>query len=81
MFHIRLVQPVIRTHNMKFYLKITAFLALILISKFTRGTEDVALASDEGKQAPAALTTYNQQGSAPERIGIVEHQKVRAIYK
>ncbi|WP_161889064.1 hypothetical protein [Pontibacter russatus] len=63
---------------MKFYLKITAFLALILISKLTRETEDVASATDERKLDSTTLTNYNQQGNLLEKA---EHQQLQAVYK
>jgi len=49
---------------MKFLLKITIFMALILISKITKESEETASGTDKIKPSTSTLATYSQQVDA-----------------
>lgn len=66
---------------MKFIPKIAVFLALLLISKYTKETG--ALTSTKEKIQPNApsLAIYNQQGAVPDKLEEEGQKKTLAIYK
>lgn len=66
---------------MKFLLKITAFLALLLISKLAEENKSMTPAEEAVRATPAAFTTYYQQDDVPDRLDEDNEEKTQAMYE
>ena len=66
---------------MKFLLKIIAFLALLLISKYTKENGDITSTREEINPTPSVLATYQHQGVTLEETVDASRKGARAIYK
>jgi hypothetical protein len=65
---------------MKFLLKISLFMALILISKLTKESEETATVTSETNRNSTTLTLYDQQGNPLDKLDEVENERARTIY-
>ena len=66
---------------MKFLLKITAFMALLLISKLTDENENIAPVKRAVRATPLAFATYYQQADVPERLEEDDQKETQAVYE
>ena len=65
---------------MKFFLKISLFLVLLIISKLTKESDATSPATDQTQPNSAFLTQYDQQGNSLGGLDEVEKKKTKAIY-
>jgi hypothetical protein len=65
---------------MKFILKISLFMALILISKLTKESEETATVTSETNHNSTTLTHYDRQGNPLDKLDEVKNERTRTIY-
>jgi hypothetical protein len=65
---------------MKFLLKISLFLALLIISKLTKESDATTPATDQTKPNAAILTHYDQQGNPLDGLDVAEKKKTKDIH-
>lgn len=65
---------------MKFLLKISLFLALLIISKLTKESDATIPASDQNEPNAAILTHYDQQSNPLDGLDVAEKKKTKTIH-